>query len=58
VVDQELRSRSLLQLKVDMQPVKRRAGLLYVNRPFQSQSAARVMQLLREECTRLASLDR
>jgi DNA-binding transcriptional LysR family regulator len=55
VVEQEVRSRTLLQLNVAMQPVKRRAGLLYVNRPFQSQSAARVMQLLREECMRLAT---
>jgi DNA-binding transcriptional LysR family regulator len=57
VVDPELRNRTLQQLKVEMQPIKRRAGLLYVNRPFQSQSATRVMQLLREECARITVAD-
>ena len=55
VVDTELRAGSLRQIRVERPPGKRRAGLLYVNRPLQSQSVARVMQLLREECARVSA---
>jgi DNA-binding transcriptional LysR family regulator len=55
VVDSDLRNRTLAPLKVELGPLKRRAGLVYVNRPFQAQSATRVMQLLREECARAAA---
>jgi LysR family transcriptional regulator of gallate degradation len=54
VVAEEVKRGSIRRLDVAMEPVLRKAGLIYLQRPFQPNAVARVMEMLREECARAA----
>lgn len=52
VVAGEVKRGILKRLDVGIDPVVRRAGLMYLRRPFQPNAVARVLDMLREECAR------
>jgi DNA-binding transcriptional LysR family regulator len=52
VVAAEVKRGIIRRLDVAIEPVLRKAGLIYLRRPFEPNAVSRVMEMLREECAR------